>query len=196
LGLERIVFFSDAVFAIAITLLSLDIKLPSEQGSLTKLVMTNHDLFVELTGIWVKYVDYVISFLVIGLFWKAHLAKFRLIKRYDSTLILLNLLFLMVIAFIPFPTRILAEFGKQIATICYALTMVAASILSALLWWYASSGNRLIDAGLNPLQRRRRLLSPLTMAIVFLVSIALAFVNDDLARLSWLFLIPAALYIG
>ncbi|HEX3987905.1 MAG TPA: TMEM175 family protein, partial [Verrucomicrobiae bacterium] len=185
-----LVYFSDAVFAIAITLLSLDIRLPTEHDGLT-----NHELFEGLIAIWPKYLGYIISFLVIGLFWKGHLGKFRLIKRYDNTLILLNLLFLMVIAFTPFSTRLLAEFGNRIATICYALTMVMASIFSALLWWYASGKNRMVDAGLNPQERRHRLLSPLAMAAVFLFSIVLAFINDDLARLSWLFLIPAAIYI-
>lgn len=188
LGLERLFFFSDAVFAIAITLLSIDIRLPEQHG-----LLTNQGLFLVLIAVWPKYADYAISFLVIGLFWKAHVYKFRLIKSYDATLILLNLLFLMVIAFIPFPTRVLGEFGNRVSAICYALTMFAASILSALVWWYASSKNRLIDPGLNPLQRRRCMVNPLTIAAIFLLSIALAFVNVHLARLSWLLLIPAAL---
>jgi uncharacterized membrane protein len=189
LGLERLVFFSDTVFAIAITLLSIDIRLPEQHG-----VVTDQGLFVVLVGMWPSYLDYAIILLVIGIFWKAHVYKFRHIKRYDATIILLNLLFLLVIAIIPFPTRVLGEFGNRTSAICYAVTMFVASILSALVWCHASSRNRLIDPGLNPLQRRRFLVNPLAMAAVFLLSIALAFADVHLARLSWLLLIPAALY--
>ena len=189
--MERLVFFSDAVFAIAITLLSIEIESPSKHGALN-----NSELFSGLIKLWPNYIAYVISFLVVGLFWKGHHAKFRIIIRYDNKLILINLLFLLVIAFTPFPTRILAENRNQVATICYAMTMVVASVLSGLVWWYASGENRLVDPGLNPQERRRRLSSPITMAAIFLLSIALAFINDDLARASWLLLIPAAVYIG
>ena len=88
-GLERLVFFSDAVFAIAITLLALDIRLPIEAVHLSDL-----QLFNSLVDIWPKYLSFLISFLVIGNFWIAHHRRYRYISRYDTRLLLLNLLVL------------------------------------------------------------------------------------------------------
>jgi len=86
LSLERLVFFSDGVFAIAVTLLALEIRLPTTGGALT-----NAQLLYKLEVIWAKYLSYVVSFMVIGFFWMGHHRKFRLIERYDHTLLMLNL---------------------------------------------------------------------------------------------------------
>ena len=91
-GLERLIFFSDAVFAIAITLLVIDIRLPDTDN-----ILDNAQLTAQLLGMWQQYLGYIISFLVIGTFWTAHHRKFRYIKRYDYRLLFLNLLMLMVI---------------------------------------------------------------------------------------------------
>ena len=111
LGLERLLFFSDAVFAIAITLLALEIRLPSLEGSLT-----NDQLFQDLLAIWPKYFSYALSFLVIGAFWMGHHRKFRFILRYDTNLILLNIFLLMGVAFIPFPTTVIGENENRTAS--------------------------------------------------------------------------------
>jgi uncharacterized membrane protein len=183
-GLERLIFFSDAVFAIAITLLSLEIRLPTTQASLTDTELTN-----LLLQTFPKFLAYIISFLVIGLFWIGHHRKFRFIKKYDGNLLLLNLFLLMTIAFIPFPTSLLSEYGDRTATIFYALVMILASLLSAAVWWYASHKNRLIDPNLDQRQRRREAIGPLLGAGVFLLSIGLAFINENLARLAWMLVV-------
>ncbi|MBE2236600.1 MAG: DUF1211 domain-containing protein [Caldilineaceae bacterium] len=190
LGLERLVFFSDAVFAIAITLLALEVRLPVGGGELS-----NAQLFDDLLAIWPKYLSYVISFLVIGTFWLGHHRRFLLIKHYDRNLLFLNLLLLMVIAFIPFPTSVISEYGNQVATIFYAATIVVAGILSGAIWWYASSHNRLIDPAIDNRQRRRERLQTLAMPGVFLLSIGLALINDDLAKASWSLVAVIALLI-
>ena len=190
MGLERLVFFSDAVFAIAITLLALEIRLPASESELS-----NGELFDRLLSIWPHYLAYAISFLVIGTFWMGHHRKFRFIRRYDSTLILLNLLLLMVVAFIPFPTAVLSEYGNRTATIFYALTMVMVGLLSAMLWWYAVTVPRLVEANLALHQRRREFVVALALAAVFLLSVGLAWIDDDLAKFSWLLLIPVTLYL-
>ena len=94
--LDRIVFFSDAVFAIAITLLVLDIQVPE---ILERLV--DERLPERLLELWPKYLSYVHSFLVILMYWMAHHSTFTAIKRYDRGLIWLNSLFLMCVAFLP-----------------------------------------------------------------------------------------------
>ncbi len=190
MGLERLVFFSDAVFAIAITLLALEIRLPVEATNLT-----NQNLLAVLLSIWPKYLSFIISFLVIGNFWIAHHRRFSLLTRYDNRLLVLNLLMLMSIAFIPFPTSIISENGNRTATIFYALAIIVTGLLSALLWWYTAWENRLIDKSVDKQEVRRNLLSILTTPAVFLLSIGLAFINPDLGKFSWILTAPAALML-
>ncbi|MCB0013720.1 MAG: DUF1211 domain-containing protein [Anaerolineales bacterium] len=189
-GLERIVLFSDAVFAIAITLLALEIRLPVEASRLT-----DQQLLTDLVAIWPQYLSFGISFLVIGSFWIAHHRRFSLITRYDNRLLLLNLLVLMAIAFIPFPTSVISENGNRTATIFYALTITVTGLLSALLWWYAAWENRLVDKNVDKTIARRNLISILTTPAVFLLSIGLTFINPDLGKVSWILTAPAALML-
>ena len=189
-GLERLIFFSDAVFAIAITLLALEIQLPVDATSLT-----DQQLFVSLMSIWPKYLSFFISFMVIGNFWIAHHRRYRFITRYDTRLLLLNLLVLMSIAFIPFPTAVLSENGNRTATIFYSLSIATTGLLSALLWWYASLKNRLLEESFDSSTARRNLLSILTVPTVFLISIGIAFIDPDLAKFSWILTAPAALIV-
>ncbi len=181
LSLERLIFFSDAVFAIAITLLTLDIRLPNIDASLT-----NSELLQSLLAIGPKYFAFIISFLVIGLFWNGHHRKFRLIQKYDSNLMLINLLLLMTVVFIPFPTSLISANGNQTATIFYAAVMIVSSLLYAALWRYASYKNRLIDPHLNQRERRRETFAPYLTGGVFLLSIGLAFIDPGLSRISWI----------
>lgn len=190
IGLERLVFFSDAVFAIAITLLALEVRLPVEAANLS-----DRQLLTSLLEIWPKYLSFIISFLVIGNFWIAHHHRFSLITRYDSRLLLLNLLVLMSIAFIPFPTSVISENGNRTATIFYALSIATTGLLSALLWWYASWENRLIETSFDKGLARRNLLSILTVPAIFILSIGLTFINPDLGKFSWILTAPSALML-
>ncbi|MBK8986459.1 MAG: DUF1211 domain-containing protein [Chloroflexi bacterium] len=188
--MERVVLFSDTVFAIAITLLALDIRLPVAVAHLT-----NQQLMTNLLAIWPKYLSFVISFLVIGNLGIAHHRRFSLITRYDNRLLLLNLLVLMSIAFIPFPTSVISENGNRTATIFYALSITMTGLLSALLWWYASWENRLIDETMGKDVAHRSLLAILTTPAVFLLSIGLTFINPDLGKFSWILTAPAILML-
>jgi len=189
LGLERLIFFSDAVFAIAITLLALEIRLPD-----TDELLTNTQLASQLAGMWHEYLAYILSFLVIGTFWMAHHRKYRYIIRYDNRLLFLNLMMLMVIAFIPFPSSIISKYPDRSATIFYALTMATAGILLAGNWWYASHHNRLIDPNLDVRISRRQLVAPLVTTAIFLFSILISFLNANLSRISWLLILLASWY--
>jgi uncharacterized membrane protein len=179
-SLDRLIFFSDAVFAIAITLLTLDIRLPDTTSPLA-----NGELLQNILAIWPKYFAYIISFLVIGLFWNGHHRKFRLIKKYDSNLMLINLFLLMVVAFTPFPTSMVSMYGDRIATIFYATVMIVTSLIYSALWFYASYKNRLIEPRLDQRRRRRETIGPFITAGIFVISIGLAFINPGVARISW-----------
>ena len=186
-GLERLIFFSDAVFAIAITLLALEIRVPD-----TVATPTDDQLLTQLLNLWPKYLAYVISFLVIGTFWVAHHRRFRYIRRYDRRLLWINLLLLMCIAFIPFPTGVISEYTGRTATIFYALTMIATGLLSGAVWWHAAWHDRLIDPALDRQQRHYERLAPLVIPGIFLFSIGLAFIDTQLAKFSWGLTLPAA----
>jgi len=188
-GLERIALFSDAVFAIAITLLALEIRLPESEN-----LWTDSQLLEQIAGIWQRYLAYFISFMVIGVFWMAHHRKFCLIKRYDNRLMLLNLLMLMVIAFIPFPSSLISEYPGRSATIFYALTMIVGELLLGLIWWYASHNNRLVAPGLDRSARRKQFINPLATSLVFGLSIGVALVSPDIAKFSWFLILPVTLY--
>ncbi|MEZ4710135.1 MAG: TMEM175 family protein [Caldilineaceae bacterium] len=187
LGLERLVFFSDAVIAIAITLLALEIRLPATAGELN-----NAALLHNLLAIFPSYLGYVISFWVIGSFWLSHHRRFRLIVRYDRNLLLLNMLLLMLIAFIPFPTSVLSEYGNRTATIFYALTMTVTGLVSWAIGFYATQRNRLIAPALSPQEQRREWLRSLIVPTIFLFSIGIAWFDADLAKFSWLLIALAA----
>jgi uncharacterized membrane protein len=189
LGLERLAFFSDAVFAIAVTLLALDLRLPAGGDA-----PSNALLLARLLGAWHMYLAYVISFMAIGTFWMAHHQRFRFIRRYDRGLLTLNLLFLMVIAFVPFPTSVISESGNRTATVSYALTMTLAGLMLSAVWWYASRHNRLTDPDLDAQLRRQQFVSLILTVGLFLLSIGLAFLRVDLARLSWLLVVPVSRY--
>ena len=187
LGLERLVFFSDAVFAIAITLLALDLRLPADIGALS-----NAQLLDQLLGNWPQYMAFAISFLAIGTFWFSHHRKFQYIKRCDRGLMFLNLLFLMAIAFVPFPTRVASESGTRTATIFYALTMIAATLLLAAIWRHASHHDRLTGPELDARERKAQwTVLGLTVGL-FALSIGLAFLEVSLARVSWFLVVPIA----
>ncbi len=190
--LDRLIFFSDAVFAIVMTLLVLEIQVPevpSERAAA--------DLPGLVLELWPKFFSYVLSFLVVGMYWIGHHQTFRYIMGYDRTLLWLNLLFLLSISFIPFPTDLLGEYGElRFAVIFYAASVGLARLLLAFVWWYAVKGPIRISEDLEPGIARYHLFRSLTIPFIFLVSIGVAFVSENLAVASWfiLFVVDAVLW--
>ncbi|MEZ4770514.1 MAG: TMEM175 family protein [Caldilineales bacterium] len=190
-GLERLIFFSDAVFAIAITLLALEIRLPEAAGQ-----FDDREMWAALLGLYHEYLAYFISFLVIGSFWMAHHRKFRLIDRYDNRLLSLNLLVLMSVAFIPFASSVISVSSTRSATDFCALTIIVVGLLFTGMWSYASRGNRLARSDVSERQRRREFTSALSTVAVFAGSIVLSFFDVGLARLSWMLILPFGIYVS
>lgn len=190
LALERLVFFSDAVFAIAITILVLDIRLPAGEDA-----AGSRELLLLLASLWPKYLAFFISFWVIGLSWISHHRKFLCIQRVDYQLLTLNLLLLMMIAFTPFPTAVMSENVSFTATVFYALTMILVSLSGLILWWYAARNHRLIDPNLDRRQIRREALLPLATIAIFMLSIGVAVLDAGLARICWVLVFLAAFFL-
>jgi uncharacterized membrane protein len=179
--LDRIVFFSDAVFAIAITILVLDIRLP--EG------LSPAELPAQVLALGPKYLSYVISFLVLAIYWQAHHRVFRPIRSYDGMLVWLNFLFLMAVAFLPFPTSLLGEYSEeQVSVVIYAANAAVASLLLSAISWYAAKGHRLAPPELDDEEGRLRRLQGLAVPVVFLLSIGVSFFSPMAAMYSWLLL--------
>jgi uncharacterized membrane protein len=189
--LERIIFFSDAVFAIAITLLVLDIKVPARPKDLVPAWLGD-----QLLALGSGYFSYALSFLVIGAFWAAHHRSFRYITGYDGRLITLNTLLLMCVAFLPFPTAVLGEYGDmRIAVVLYASTLAAVAFFLLLIWSYACLGRRLVSPHVDPKLVRVYTIRAAATVLLFLLSIPAAAVSIRLAELCWLltFVLPRVL---
>jgi uncharacterized membrane protein len=183
--LDRIVNFSDAVFAIVITLLVLDIRVPQIPPALV-----SQELPGQILDLSPKFLSYAISFLVIAIYWQAHHRVFRPIRSYDTTLLWLNILFLMAISFLPFPTSLLGEYaGEQLSVTIYAANAATASLLLVSISWYATSGHRLVapDSVDDEAERLQRM-QGLAVPAVFLLSIGISFFSPMAAMYSWLLL--------
>jgi uncharacterized membrane protein len=184
---ERIAFFSDAVFAIAITLLVLEIKVPHvEQG------MGEAGVLRALLWQIPKAVGFVVSFFVIGTFWMAHHRLFRWVRGYDRRFIWLNLFSLLGISFIPFPTAFFSEYlPYQTSLIFYAVSLALTGIAQIGVIRYVDAHRDLqaqdTPAGTLAQIQRRSWAVPAVCAL----SIALSFLSLAAARLS-LLAIPLA----
>ena len=133
-GPERLEAFSDGVFAIAITLLVLEIRVPSAEQ------VADPDALIKALGaLWPSYVGYAISFVTVGIIWANHHNLFRLVARVSHGLILANLLLLLIVGFVPFPTALLAATletpSAQIGVLVYAATFLAVAIAFNVLWY-------------------------------------------------------------
>jgi len=170
----RIEAFSDGVFAIAATLLVLDIKVPHD-------VPESTGLLNALLAQWPAYLAFVTSFATIGIMWINHHRLFNLIVRSDQLLLILNGLLLMGVTFVPFPTALLAEYIEQpeqyTAAMVYSGTFVVLAILFNLLWRYASYRNRLLDPKSDPLAVRSISWQYAFGPLLYLIAFGLAFVS-------------------
>lgn len=149
---QRIEAFSDGVFAIAITLLILEIQVPQLHGA--DAADKALSLGSALLSLWPSYFGYVFSFLMIGIYWANHHYIFNLYERSDPVFVLLTLFFLMCISFLPFPTAVLAEYitdiqQRQTAITLYALGLFLPAFAWLLMWLYASRGHRLVNENLE-----------------------------------------------
>lgn len=192
-SLDRIQSFSDGVFAVAITLLILDVRLPIVPLGKTNNSVVAHALWKQ----YPHYLAYLISFLVIGAFWMGHHRFFDRLARHDETFAWLNVLYLMSVVFIPFPTSVLSEYGEtRVAVVFYASAIVVCGLLSFVMGLYASWQGRLLRDDVAKRDFREGQIHNITYVAVFAVSIGIAFVDIDLAKYFWLALIPLNILTG
>jgi uncharacterized membrane protein len=185
-GLDRVLAISDGIFAFAVTLLVLDLFVPSLLPG-----ASSADLWEALSKEHISFLNYLLSFFIAGVWWNAHHRNFGFIRNSDSTLRWLNLLFLLWIALLPFFTKILDQYGNlQIAVVLYATDQAAAGLFMALSWWYASKNHRLVDRNLKNSTIKFVLLLNVIAPFFFILSMGISFISPIIATYSWFGMIP------
>jgi uncharacterized membrane protein len=184
-GMGRILALSDGVFAIAITLLIIEIAVPA--------ITNDANLGHALLGLWPRYVAYLLSFLVIARFWVTHHQAFRLIGRYDGPLMWLNLLLLMFVAFLPFPTAVLGQhLGSPAAAALYAISVGLVATASAACWWYASGRGGLLRQHSSGAKVRAIRARGLSAPVFFALTLPVAIFAPYAAEILWFLAFPLA----
>ncbi|HLZ29417.1 MAG TPA: TMEM175 family protein [Chloroflexota bacterium] len=183
-GVARVIALSDGIFAIATTLLVLDLPIPQ------LLHATNADLLNALVDLRPNFASFVLSFVLVGLNWINHHRLFRGVVRTDPRLMQLNLAQLLVVCLVPFTAALLARYGElATAVVFYASNLCLMGILSTLMRLHLMRAG-LLDPDPGPGQLRRSLFTSLSSVAVFGASIPIAFWNPNLAEFVWLALIP------
>lgn len=138
---NRLEAFSDGVFAIVITLLVLEIKVPH---------VPHGELGTALFALGPKFLSFILSFIIIGVYWVAHHNMMHYVVRVDRNVLWFNIIVLLSVCIIPFPTAIIGDYPEtQLACILYGVTLSLVNIAGTIFWWYCAK-HGLIDAKLNP----------------------------------------------
>jgi uncharacterized membrane protein len=146
LGTDRLETLTDGIFAIAMTLLVLNLQVPRIPAALASARLPH-----ELSALWPKILSFVLSFVVVGVYWVGHHNQFHYIRRADRLFMWLNILFLLFIAVVPFSAGLLGTYVRQqIAVAIYGLNLVAVGAVLYLIWSYATADHRLVDPDLPP----------------------------------------------
>ena len=182
---ERMMILNDGIFAICITLLVLDIRLPEIPGDQIDM------LFLPgLVAVFPKILGFVLSFFIIASYWFHYHRIFSFIRDVDGQLILLNVCFLFLIAFMPFPTYLLGLYGDRVTIVTfYALIVALTSSLLFLMWRHVIRHEALLIEPLDDTLKEYLSVRNSIPTVVFLVSIGIALINPLAAMLSWASLI-------
>jgi uncharacterized membrane protein len=182
--LHRLVFFSDAVFAIVLTLLVLELRPPQ--------LASADGLVAALGGMIRHFIAFIASFGVISIFWAAHMAIFRPMKVFDWPVAWLNLLFLFTIALMPFASAILGEYGTQgDAWRIYSVVLIAASVAQCLLVTALYRGNGRLVGGTTGREVAYRMSRAASPGIVFGVGLWLNLIGEPgLSAMCWVLFPP------
>jgi uncharacterized membrane protein len=167
--LERLIFLSDGVYAIALTLLAIELVLPES---------ADRDLLKSLLESWPKVLAFITSFTVIANFWVGHNVLFQHVRRFDGGLMWLALLQLLCVAFIPFPTSVIGgHISDPVAQQFYFATLLVTGLVMEALWWYMTSRRRLLKPDMSPQFVRRTHLISAILPVTILILMALVAVG-------------------
>lgn len=177
LKLDRLQALADGTLAIVITLLILLVEPPPPH-------LSQGDVMKDVQEMWHYFAAYILSFMLVGIYWLGHHGLFHHIRRGDLTLVWLNLIFLMCVAFVPFPTALLVEYPQdRMAAVIYGLAQLLCSASLAAIWFYAVHRRRLVSPHLGRDVIVRTSLKLGVGPVVYLLSILAAFQHRGLSLL-------------
>jgi len=192
-GEDRLLFLADAVFAIAMTLLVLEITLPAGEH------LTDEGHFNEALGTLIaQTLSYLITFVVLARYWIAHRSLMRLVDRLDTPAIWLTFLFLVFVAFFPVPSGILGDYDYTSAVVFFTLSLVGCGYSLLAIWLYVSGKSRLLGARISRRAITDRSVDLAVAPTIFLLSLLLLPIghfNPSLIFLSWLLVVPVSWFI-
>lgn len=193
--LERSIFFSDGVFAICITLLVIEVKVPvlTEQ--------TDHALLQYLSHTSLKFFGFLLSFCIIGHYWMVHHRIFGYVKKYTSMLLWLNLFFLLTVILLPFSSGLFGEYGSnldmEIPYLIYVINMCLAGLANCWLWIFVSDPKRDLLTHTIPKARiNLGIIRSLVIPVVFIISLLASLVLPVIVSRLIPLLIPVILHFG
>jgi uncharacterized membrane protein len=171
LSKSRIEALTDGVFAIAMTLLVFGIRVPQLARP-----PGPGQLWRSVVALWPQLLSYVMSFVILGIYWIGHHNQFHYIRRSDRTLLWINIAFLMSVTFIPFTTALLGDYpAERISVVIYGVNLIIVGFFLYLHWAYATGPHRLIDSNVSPavirLAKQRIMAAPVIIAASILLSL-------------------------
>ncbi len=187
---SRLEAFSDGVFAIAITLLVLEISVPESDFD---------DLWKGIADQWPSYLAYATSFITIGGLWIAHHGIFRRLVGADDAVMRLNILLLMLVSFLPFPTKLVAEAievasAERAAVVFFGLVLLAISVTISALWRYVARHRDLLEPGVTDEEVKAMTLVTTPSIGFYAVIVGLAFLVPQVAAFGYLLIAVVAVF--
>ena len=192
LGKNRIEALSDGVFAIAMTLLILEFRVPNLPPG-----APNVEVVPALLNLWPKFVTYVVSFISLGVFWIGHHNMYHVIRRADRMLLWLNILFFMFVSFLPFSTSVLNAFMQtQVAPLFFGANITIIGWILFLQWTYANSQPDMLAGFVTPEYRALVKTRMLIVPVVTTLTMLIAFWSIEISLVIYLSLLPLYMLPG
>ena len=192
--IDRLSFFSDGVFAIAITLLIIEIKVPVIEHA------SNEALSHSLSEMSLKFIGFLISFAIVGHYWSVHHRIFGYVKKYNSPLLWVNLGFLCSVVLLPFSSGLLGEYSSDlhlyVPYVVYVINICLTGLMNCWLWLYISNPRRqFLTHTISDARIRLGLYRSLIIPLVFIISLVVFYINPFISRFIPL-VIPFLLHWG
>ena len=190
--IEYVIFFSDALFAFSITFMALTIQFPTFSSNISDSELTQRLGQLLIPNI----IHYIISFMVVGMYWISYHEIFEHIRQADITLVWINLLFLLFIALVGYFTGLVTTYDThRIVVISFSGIMAASGFVLCLIWGYATHNRRLVDQDIPDHLIRYFLNRSFVSPLILLTSIGISFINIQAAQYFWILILPANIII-
>lgn len=188
---ERLRTLADGVFAIVMTLLVLELSVPVIKGS-----SGNSELLHKLAEMWPEFLIYGLSFMILGVFWVIHHSLYADVKRYDTTLVWLNIVFLMFVSLIPFSTALVGKNGFiTVTAVIYGINMLLLFDLGWATFTFITGKRRLVGEDYDPKVIKGGKLMGLVYTMIMVPAIAIAFALPKVSFLIYALFVLAFIFI-